>query len=319
MRASSAWKPSSRQRRSTSVRCEGARAITAPPPPAPVSLAPIAPAARAPCTSRSSASVDSRRPRQDPVGQVEQPPEPVDVPDRQRLQPGPAQLAQLVDQPPGRRQPPAQVPDRFHQIAGQPRLPRQPQAQLHRLAHGRRPPALALARTRRCRRGERRPRPRPTAVPWNTSSLAATAASWSAASAPVRAPTARATATAIAAELPRPPRAGDLGLQVDVQRGRHRRPAVAINRPSAWPTGEAIAQRARPAASRAPAPARGRGERARAPPGAGRRRWPGGRTPPRARPAGSPWRGRTRRSRCWLLARAAVMAAAAPASRAARR
>src|SRR5206468_6824343 len=52
--------PAACQRASTSRVCPGASAMTAPPPPAPVSLAPTAPAARAACTSVSSSGDDSR-------------------------------------------------------------------------------------------------------------------------------------------------------------------------------------------------------------------------------------------------------------------
>ena len=53
-------KPAAFQRASTSRSWPGASAITAPPPPAPVSLAPIAPAARAVCTSASSSGPETR-------------------------------------------------------------------------------------------------------------------------------------------------------------------------------------------------------------------------------------------------------------------
>jgi hypothetical protein len=282
MRASSAWKPSSLQRRSTSGRCEGARAITAPPPPRARQLGPRsppprarhAPAAPAPASTAASrpgcrgpGRTAARAPSMSPTASASSP---------ARLSSPSSSINRRAE---GSRR--HRCPTASTRSPVSPRLPRKAQAQLHRLAHGSPAASPRPSRTRRCRHGERRPRPRPMACR-GTPLAGGHRRLLVGLARPCAQPTARATATAIAAELPRPARRG-----ISVSRSTSsapRRAQPADQAPSALPHGEPSPSDC-PAAS--PAPTRpGPGARARAPRAAGPAAIAGWPYTTRARPAG---------------------------------
>ena len=290
-------KPAAFQRASTSRSWPGASAIAAPPPPAPVSLAPIAPAARAVCDQRvqlgrrTRAAPHSRpcaasnvrpSPSTSPLPRAPRPLRPSACPAR----PG---CRRSTDSR-SRRRATAATCAAVSRCAA-----RQPDAQPDRLvARATGLPARRARRTFRRRRSSPRPRRSPTGCRGRSSPprrRRRRCRRRSSRRAPAAAAAARATATASAAELPRPARDGNWASTSKSSAGASSRRTIAA---SARPACAVVAGGRLEAPRRhAQTPAARARRRPRSRPTIPRPA-PDVRTRPRARRRESPWRGRAR-------------------------